>query len=70
MTTLWSCTDSECMGDCTYCNRALAENPPLACDEKTLATRCAELTQDGIRKADEIRALRARVAELERKLHS
>jgi len=65
MTMLWSCTDSECMGDCTFCNRAPIENTPLVSDEPSLARRYQELLHAEMRMAEEIRALRARVAELE-----
>ena len=62
---LWGCTDTECTGDCTWCNRAPAENKPLLCDEKSYARRYEELLHKEMAMAQEIRALRSRVAEYE-----
>lgn len=61
MDALWqqSCADTECKGDCTWCNRHPTENSTTGCGE--LERRCADLQQDKSRLQAQVRALRTRL---------
>ncbi|MBI5542688.1 MAG: hypothetical protein HY901_02290 [Deltaproteobacteria bacterium] len=65
MTGLWSCTDTECRGDCTWCNRAPAENPALGLNPAELQRRCLELERLAVALSAEVRSLRTRMRQME-----
>jgi hypothetical protein len=62
---LWRCTNTECRGDCTWCNRADVENQPIVLTQDVTRRLLAEQRDINLALADENRVLKARVAQVE-----
>ena len=67
---LWRCTNTECQGDCTWCNRADVENQPVALLRDAIQRRLEEQRTINLALADENRSLKSRLSKLEVSSHA